>query len=144
MARNTRVMRVRPDTVWRVLADGSCYADWVVGTRLIRDVDASWPKPGARLHYTVSRGPLRHDGFTEVRSMDEGQRIELRADAWPFGRIGIEIRVEAAADGARVTIDEAPVSGPLAFAHNPVGDLLLKARNVETLRRLEQVAAGQR
>ena len=143
MARNTRVMQRTAADVWAVLADGRRYADWVVGTGRIRSVDPSWPSPGARLVYAVGRGPVQHQGTTTVRSVDPGRSIRLAADAWPFGRIGIEIRLEELSDGVLVRIDEAPESGPLAFAHNPAGDLLLKLRNTETLRRLENVAGRQ-
>ena len=48
-----------PEAVWEVLGDGWAYAEWVAGTRNIRDVDARWPEPGARIHYTSGVGRHR-------------------------------------------------------------------------------------
>src|SRR5581483_485178 len=155
MATNRRRFAVPRTAVWQTLADGHAYADWVVGTRAIRAADAEWPSVGSRLHYTVGHRPLRYDGHTEVLSVDEGRCLELEAHAWPSGSVRIEIALEDdAAGGCLVTIVERPARGVVAVLHNPVGDALLKLRNVETLRRLERrarvglpapvAAAGQR
>jgi uncharacterized protein YndB with AHSA1/START domain len=140
MAVNNRRMTVAPIAVWSVLSDGHCYSDWVVGTSAIRAVDAHWPSTGSRLHYTVGRGPLRHEGHTEVVSVDPGRRLELEAHAWPLGTARIEICVEQVGDGSRVLMIEHPARGAAAALHNPVVDLLIKLRNVEALRRLERLA----
>jgi uncharacterized protein YndB with AHSA1/START domain len=140
MSENRRVVKASCDAVWRVLADGRTYADWVVGTSAIRDVDEAWPAFGSRLHYRVGRGPIRHDGHTEVCAVEPGRRLELEAHAWPAGTARIEMRLAAVADGCLVTMVEHPARGVGAVLHNPVGDLLLKLRNVEALRRLERLA----
>src|SRR3954453_22106703 len=136
MATNSRTFAVARDAVWRVLADGHTYASWVVGTSALRDVDEHWPGTGSRLHYRVGRGPLRHDGHTEVLSVDEGKRLELEAHAWPLGTARIELTLEDAPDGrcpndgCRVDMVEHPAQGSAAALHNPIGDGLLKLRNV--------------
>jgi len=144
MATTRRRFDVPRAAVWQALSDGHVYSRWVVGTSQIRDVDAGWPAPGTALHYSIGRGPLRHDGHTQVRAVDEGKRLELEAHAWPFGSIHIEIRIEEGGEGAGagcvVTIVEHPARGAAARLHNPVGDALLKLRNVEALRRLERIA----
>jgi len=144
MATNRRRFDVPRAAVWRALSDGHVYSRWVVGTSQIRDVDDGWPAPGTALHYSIGRGPLRHDGHTEVHAVDEGKRLELEAHAWPLGSVHIEIRIEddgdATAGGCVVTIVEHPARGAAARWHNPVGDALLKLRNVEALRRLERIA----
>lgn len=140
MAVNNRRMAVAPTSVWSVLADGHCYSRWVVGTSAIRGVDAHWPAMGSRLHYTVGRGPLRHEGHTEVVSVDLGRRLELEAHAWPLGTARIEICLEQAGDGTQVLMIEHPARGAAGALHNPAFDLLIKARNVEALRRLERLA----
>jgi hypothetical protein len=123
------------------LADGYSYADWVVGTREIRDVEAGFPAPGTSLHYTVGRGPLRHTGHTKVTSVEPGECLELEVRAWPAAAIYILLKVLKRDDeSSEVTIVEYPHRGLGAVLHNPVSDLLLKLRNVETLRRLERVA----
>ena len=145
MATNRRLMSASRDDVWRVLTDGHTYSSWVVGTSSIRDVDARWPSVGTRLHYRIGRGPIRHDGHTEVRNADDGRRLELEAHAWPFGTARIELRLDDAPDGrCQVTMVEHPARGSAAVLHNPIGDAMLKLRNVEALRRLEKLAVDRR
>jgi uncharacterized protein YndB with AHSA1/START domain len=136
-------MSVSREQVWEVLTDGGRYAEWVVGTDHIRDVDDSFPAVGGRLHYTVGRGPLRHDGHTEVLSVDTGKRIELEAHAWPLGTARIVLRLTDGHPGCTVEIEEHPRRGLASTLNNPVLDLMVKLRNVETLRRLERAAAAQ-
>jgi uncharacterized protein YndB with AHSA1/START domain len=141
MATNSRTFAVPREAVWRVLTDGFAYSSWVVGTSAIRDVDDHWPAVGSRLHYRVGRGPLRHDGHTEVLSVDEGRCLELEAHAWPLGTARIELTLQdRSGGGCSVQMVEHPAQGTAAMLHNPVGDGLLKLRNVETLRRLENLA----
>jgi uncharacterized protein YndB with AHSA1/START domain len=143
VATNRRQMHVSREQVWAVLSDGYRYAEWVVGTDHIRDVDSGFPVAGSRLHYTVGRGPLRHEGHTEVLSVDSGQRIELEAHAWPLGTVRIVLRLTNGHPGCTVEIEEHPRRGLASRLYNPVLDLAVKARNVETLRRLERAASAQ-
>ncbi len=141
MATNSRTFAVPREAVWRVLIDGRSYSSWVVGTSAIRRVDHHWPAAGSRLDYRVGRGPLRHDGHTEVLSVDEGKCLELEAHAWPLGTARIELRLDDNPDGGcRVVMVEHPAQGSAAALHNPIGDGLLKLRNLEALRRLEKLA----
>ena len=144
MAENRRRIPVPRDAVWRVLCDGTTYSRWVVGTSEIRGVDEAWPRPGARLHYRIGRGPLRHDGHTEVLSVDDGRCLELEAHAWPLGTARIELNLVDAAGGCFVDMVEHPAQGVVGVLHNPAGDLLLKLRNVEALRRLDRMARERR
>lgn len=140
MATNTRTFSVPRDAVWDALCDGFSYARWVVGTSAIRDVDANWPQRNSRLHYRIGRGRLRHDGHTEVRDVAPGERLELEAHAWPVGSARIELVLRDVNGGCEVRMVEHPARGAAAWLHNPVGDALIKLRNVEALRRLERVA----
>jgi hypothetical protein len=145
MAVTRRLMTgLTPQAVFDVLRDGTSYGPWVVGTRTIRAVDAGWPAEGTRLHYTVGYGPLRKDDETVSLSYAPDDRLELEARAWPAGTARIVMTAEPAEGGTLVSIDEAPDKGPARVLHNPLTDLLVKARNVETLRRLEQQASGRR
>jgi uncharacterized protein YndB with AHSA1/START domain len=145
VATNRRVFSTPREAVWAALRDGHGYASWVVGTSEIRAVDATWPAVGSRLHYAIGRWPLRHEGHTEVLAMTEGSRLELEAHAWPAGTARIEMLLADGDDGGCVvTMVEHPARGTAAVLHNPVGDALLKLRNVEALRRLERVAASKR
>lgn len=143
MAQNSRHFPgVEPKQVFDALRDGKSYGYWVVGTRKIRDVDPGWPAPGTAIHYTIGYGPLRHDDRTEAVHYDPDRRLELEAKAWPAGSASILLTVVGEADGTRVTIEEAPRRGLAKLLHNPALDLLIKVRNVETLRRLERVVRG--
>lgn len=111
-----------------------------IGTRAIRDVDAGWPSPGTRLHYTVGYGPLRKDDVTESLAYEPDTRLELEAHAWPAGTARIVLQAEAVAEGTRLSINEAPRRGPAKLLHNPLAAGLIALRNAETLRRLEVLA----
>jgi hypothetical protein len=139
MAVNRRhVEGVAPADVWSVLADGQSYGYWVVGTRAVREVTGEWPDVGAALHYVVGHLPLRKDDYTESVAVQPHRRLQLEAHAWPIGTIHIELSVERSPTGCVITIEEHPKTGLLKALHNPLVDVALKARNVETLRRLEK------
>ena len=141
MAITRRVMQgLTPAAVFDVLRDGRSYREWVVGTREIREVEAGWPAVGTALHYTVGYGPLRKDDETHSRRYEPDRRLELEAHAWPAGSARIELRAEPVDGGTLVSIDEHPLRGLASTLHNPALDLLIKLRNVETLRRLEALA----
>ena len=144
MATTRRTMSgLTPAAVFDALRDGWTYGDWVVGTRTIRAVDTGWPEPGRNLHYTIGYGPLRKDDRTRSLAYEPDERLELEAHAWPAGTARIELRAEPVREGTLVSITEHPLRGPAKLLHNPVADLLIKTRNVETLRRLEKVARGR-
>ncbi|MCW2667927.1 MAG: polyketide cyclase [Frankiales bacterium] len=144
MAITRRFMRgVTPTQVFDVLRDGFSYGHWVVGTRKIRDVDSGWPAEGTKLHYTVGYRPLRKDDVTTSRSYEADSRLELEARAWPAGTALIVLTAKAVDDGTLVSIDEQPWRGIARTLHNPLADAVIKVRNVETLRRLEQQARSR-
>lgn len=143
MARNRRLMSVSADAVWRTLSDGFTFDRWVVGTRHIRDVDDGFPATGRSLHYRIGPGPLRHEGHTEVLAQEAGSCLELRIHAWPAGTIRVVLRLQPRGEQrCEVTMEEFPDSGFARLMHNRLFDLGIRLRNVETLRRLERVAAG--
>ena len=138
MATTVRTFAASQPTVWSVLANGESYARWVVGTSAIVHVDPHWPDPGARLRYRVGRRPLRLEGFTEVREMVPESWLRLRIEAGRIGFVSVEMRLESVSTGCRVTMVEHPSGGVLSALHTPLGDLVLRLRNVEALRRLER------
>jgi hypothetical protein len=145
MAVTRRLFRdLAPRQVFDVLRDGHTYGDWVVGARTIRSVDHGWPAKGTKLHYTVGYRPLRKDDETVSLDYHPDMALELEARAWPAGTAHIRISVTPEDGGTLVAIDEKPHRGPAKLLHNPLLGLLVKARNVETLRRLEAKAAGRR
>ena len=141
MAITRRLMRdLSPTQVFDVLRDGRSYGDWVVGTRKTREVDPEWPAEGTAIHYTLGYRPARKDGVTTSKAYEPDRRLALEAHAWPAGTAGIVLTAEPRGGGTLVTIDEAPIKGPAQRLHNPLTDLLIRVRNVETLRRLESLA----
>ena len=133
-----------PREVFDVLRDGFTYGDWVVGTRTIRAVDADWPAQGSRLHYTVGYRPFRKDGHTESLRYEPDRLLELEAHAWPVGTAFIRITCQAEDTGTLVEIEEKPHRGLGRLLRNPVVDVFIRGRNVEGLRRLQDLAAGRR
>ena len=141
MAVNTRHMDgVSTTAVFDALRDGYTYEHWVVGTRKVRAVSPAWPQPGSDIHYTVGYAPLRKDDKTTSVRYEPDSRLELEAQVWPAGTLAIVLQVEAVGSGATVTITETTKEGLLKKLDNPLVDLAIKARNVETLRRLEKQA----
>ncbi len=139
----SRVVRVSPERAWTELTDAWVYTSWVVGATHIRDVDASWPEPGSKLHHTVGPWPLTIKDFTTVVEADPPRRLVLNARAWPVGEARIEITLEPVPDGTEVTMAEWPVRGPGAWGRNPLMDALLRARNRESLGRLAALAENR-
>jgi uncharacterized protein YndB with AHSA1/START domain len=129
-------MKATPDQVWEVLADGWLYPLWVVGATRMRDVDDTWPSPGARLHHSVGTWPLTLDDKTEVLECVPGSRLVLAAHAWPAGRAEVTIRLNPQGVETEVVIEEQATHGPGALLPKVAQDPLLSWRNVETLRRL--------
>jgi uncharacterized protein YndB with AHSA1/START domain len=140
---NERTINASPERVWEVLSDGWLYPLWVVGASRMRDVDASWPEVGSRLHHSVGVWPALIDDNTEVLAVETGRSIQLRAKGWPMGEAEVMLELEPADGGTRVKIYEKPVKGPGALVPPPLVDPMLKWRNTETLRRLAYVVEGR-
>jgi uncharacterized protein YndB with AHSA1/START domain len=143
MATNTREIKTVPDKVWAVLADGWLYPLWVVGATRMRDVDASWPQTGAKIHHSAGVWPAVIDDNTEVLECDPGRMLRLRARGWPLGEAEVQITLSPAGANTLVEIAEKTVSGPGAMIPPPVESVLMKWRNSETLRRLAFVAENR-
>jgi uncharacterized protein YndB with AHSA1/START domain len=136
-----RVIQASPDRVFAVLADGWTYSDWVVGTVHIRDVDASWPMPGAELHHKAGPWPLSLHDKSTVLSVEDDRSLKVRAGLWPLGEAVIDFRLEpVGVDATRVTMTEQFAAGPLRWVQNKLNDLVMHRRNVESLRRLSDIA----
>lgn len=129
-----------PRVVFDVLCDPASYAIWVVGSKHIRGVDATWPEPGSRIHHTVGWGPFEDHDTTEVLELDRPHRILLDARAWPFGAAEVELRLATIGEGTDLSIIETPTRGPAARFDNPVVQRALLARNWVSLRRLARWA----
>jgi uncharacterized protein YndB with AHSA1/START domain len=136
-----RTVQAPPAKVFAVLGDGWSYSDWVVGTAHIRDVDPHWPRPGARLHHKAGPWPLSLHDSSKVVAAEPDRRLTLIAGFWPLGEAVVDIRLEPVGERAtRVIMAEEFSQGPLRWIRNKANDLLLHRRNVESLRRLADIA----
>ncbi|MGH3833701.1 MAG: SRPBCC family protein [Pseudonocardiaceae bacterium] len=129
-----------PKQVWSVLSDGWSYAEWVVGTRHIRDVDTDWPAQGSRLRYVLSVGRWTVEDVTTVRLVDPERRLELEANAGQLGsaRVSFEL-LPWGEDHTVVIVDEHPLTGPGARLHWAGVEVLLRFRNQRMVRSLARV-----
>jgi uncharacterized protein YndB with AHSA1/START domain len=143
MATNTREIETVPDKVWEVLSDGWLYPVWVVGATRMRDVESTWPQVGARLHHSFGVWPAVVNDNTEVLESEPGRYLKLRARGWPIGEAEVAITLTAIGAHTLVQIDEKAVSGPGALVPGPLEAVLIKWRNMETLRRLALVAENR-
>jgi len=140
-----RTIDAAPDDVFAILADPWTYPRWVVGARRIREVEGDWPAPGAAFHHVVGVFPLRPRDNTEVIEVDPDRRLVLEARARPTGRAHVTFDLSPAGDGhTRVVMAEVPASGPVRFVPPALLAPLIRARNRETLERLEDVVHGRR
>ena len=143
MARNEAYIDAPPQAVWDVLADADAYADWVVGSRHIRDADPDWPAAGSVFHHTVALGPVNLRDNTRALVSEPPRRLVMRANSRPLGSARVEMLLEPEGEGTRVTMIEDPVgrTAPLRFL--PPTQALIRGRNAESLRRLKRVSEGR-
>lgn len=148
MATTTRHIEHPPAEVWAVLSDPWRFADWVVGAKTIRAVDADWPAPGSRFHHRFGFGPFTIDDSTVLEALDPERRMVLRARARPTGVARVTIDLQPTGDGGTdVQMEEHAVSGVARVLDGPVLRALVVARNQRSLQRLagqvdERVATG--
>ncbi|MFI5894988.1 SRPBCC family protein [Actinoplanes sp. NPDC051513] len=141
MIETCRTVSTTPERVFAVLADGWSYASWVVGAAHIRDVDAGWPAVGTRVHHRVGLWPLHINDQTVVRAVETGKTLELDAQMWPLGAAMIRIWLEpVSATSTRIHMAETLTSGIGRLLPDAVQSLLLRPRNAEALRRLDDIA----
>jgi uncharacterized protein YndB with AHSA1/START domain len=140
-----RIVPAPPDQVFAVLADGWTYSDWVVGTVHIRDVDASWPQPGSKLHHKAGPWPLSLHDSSEVLEMEPNRLLKVKAGLWPAGEATITMELTPQGPSStRVKMTEEFHAGPLNWLHNKINDLVLHRRNIESIRRLTDIAMREK
>jgi hypothetical protein len=132
-----------PRAVYAVLADGWSYAAWVVGASRVRDVDATWPAEGARIHHSIGGWPMMMDDETTVLASEADRSIELDVSVWLFGRGRVSLQLDpVGANRCSVVMREWMTGGPLSKLPPPVVDFVVHHRNNESLRRLVAIAEG--
>jgi uncharacterized protein YndB with AHSA1/START domain len=143
VARTEIEIEAPPEQVWAVLAEPKHYPDWVVGASAIRDADPGFPAPGTRFHHRVGFGPLKIDDHSEAVEAEPPRRLKLRAKARPLGTAFVTLVLEPTARGTHVTMYEEPADLLSRVVYNPITDLLLHGRNVESLRRLKALVEAR-
>jgi uncharacterized protein YndB with AHSA1/START domain len=143
MARNERLIPASPERVFAVLSDPDSYGHWVVGSDTIRDADPEWPRVGSRFHHRVGVGPFKVNDHTEVIAMEPDRHLELHAKARPLGTAHVVLDLERRGGGTNVTMVEDAGDRLTRLVFNPLTHFLVRRRNDESLRRLEELAVGR-
>ena len=132
---------VPPERAWEVLSEPREYGFWVTGARGVHDADPDWPATGATFHHSQGVKPLViHDTTSVVRS-EPPRLLELEARVRPLLIAHVLLTIEPDGDGSRVTMEEWSTGGLLApLMRLPGAGTLIRARNVESLRRLRKTA----
>ncbi|MET7274722.1 MULTISPECIES: SRPBCC family protein [Streptomyces] len=139
MAVRHRLIKTTPQAVWEVLADGTRYADWVVGTSSSSPKRGQWPQVGAAIGYEVCIGPLRLHNETVVRRCEEGTVLELEAIAGPLGTARIAIELRPWGEQCLVIVDEHPLRGAGGLLHNMGVEAMIQLRHRAMLARLARL-----
>ncbi|MGW1957693.1 SRPBCC family protein [Streptomyces sp. NPDC001920] len=143
MAVRHRLIRVPPNVVWAVLADGSRYAEWVVGTSRSEPVRGQWPHLDAAIRYEVRLGPARLTNETVVRHCEEGVRLELEAYAGALGSARVAIELRPWGEHCLVIVDEHPLQGAGGRLHNVGFEALIQLRHRAMLTRLARLCENE-
>ena len=133
-------MPVPPAAVWDALSDAPAYGYWVVGSKVIRDADPTWPAPGAKIHHTVGLGPFELSDETECLEADEPHRLQLRAKGRPLGTAKVTLEMTPRGGGTEVLMTENPDGAFRPLALLPPLQIFSALRNAESLMRLEELA----
>ncbi|MFF5449425.1 SRPBCC family protein [Streptomyces sp. NPDC012888] len=147
MAVRHQLIHATPSEVWAVLADGTRYGDWVVGTAESHVARGRWPELGSAIEYTVRLGPWEASGHSVVRRVRAPHELELEIKAGPLGTARVALEVRQWGEEALVIADEHPLRGLGGALHNSFFDALIQLRHRDMLARLAKVVertAGSR
>ena len=138
MSKNRITVAAAPEQVFDVLDDAQAYARWVLGTRRIRAVDASWPAVGSRFHHAVGSAAGELHDSSKVLERERPRRFVLEVRFRPTGVAHVSIEVAGVAGGSEVSLEERPERGPAAMLPRLVTDPMLRVRNAISLQRLRR------
>lgn len=127
------------ERVFAVLSEPRRYADWVVGTRVVRHADESFPERGSRFTASVGGGPAELDAVTTVLERDEPRRLVLRTRIRRIGAAQIDLELEEVGASTVVTMRERTIGDPLSRFAARLGEPVLAARNRRSLRKLKDL-----
>jgi uncharacterized protein YndB with AHSA1/START domain len=131
---------VPPERVFAVLATPATYADWVVGSDIIRGHDPNWPEVGSRFYHRVGVWPIKVRDHTEVVDADPPRRLVLHARARPLGTALVTLLLEPRDGATHVTMTETAGDPLSSLSINPLTDWLVHKRNDVALRRLKRIS----
>jgi uncharacterized protein YndB with AHSA1/START domain len=138
MARNSIRTTAAPASVFAVLDDPCAYPRWVVGARRVRAVDPSWPAVGSRFHHALGTAAAELHDSSKILERDPPRRMVLEVRFRPTGVARVDIQVRGEETGCTITIEEHPISGPVACLPKLIIDPLLTSRNALALYRLRR------
>ena len=139
MSFNSREMDVGVEVAFATLTDPTTYPRWLVGAQAIRDVDATWPKPGSRFHHVVGFGPLKIPDHSEVLEIEPGHLLRLKVKARPFVSAVATFTVVGDDHRCVVSVEEEPTTQMLGPVARVVLDPSIHLRNHRSLARLAAV-----
>jgi polyketide cyclase/dehydrase/lipid transport protein len=140
VARNEAFIAAPPDRVYEVLSDPDRYGDWVVGSREIRSADTGWPAIGTSFEHASGPPVLGAVDDTTVVDTLAPVMLELHAQVRPYPGARVTLYLLPDGEGTRVVMIEDPANPALNLLIGPLGHGLIKLRNVESLRRLKDIA----
>ena len=140
MAYTSREIAASSSIAFGVLTDPETYPRWLIGATAIRDVDATWPRPGSKFRHVVGFGPLQIADDTEVLDIDETEMLlRLKVRARPLISAVATFRVIGSNRRCVVTLQEEPAVRTVGNVVRPVMDPATHVRNHRSLRRLAEV-----
>jgi uncharacterized protein YndB with AHSA1/START domain len=140
VARNEAYIAAPPSRVYAILSDPDRYGEWVVGSREIRSADRDWPAVGSRFQHASGPPVIGAEDQTSVTDTLAPVMLELHAQVRPYPGARVTLYLQPEGEGTRVTMIEDPASPALNVLIGPLGHGLIKLRNVESLRRLRELA----
>lgn len=144
MATNEKLIDAPVENVFTVLADPESYAHWVVGANEIRKYDQAWPDTGSTFHHTQGKWPLTVKDTSSVLEVEPNRRLVLEVRMRPYVIAKVDLELMPENGSTRIRMTEYPTGGLLRRIHNPLLDLLTKARNSRGLDRLARLAEAVR
>src|SRR4051794_41057870 len=136
----TRMVEATPEQVWAVLEDGWSFPSWVVGAPGRGAGGGGGPATGTKPHHWAGIWPAVVNDETGVLESAPPRRLRLQAKGWPAGEATVELRIEPAGNGSKVTLVEDVTRGPGHYLPKALRQPPIALRNAETLRRLAYMA----
>lgn len=134
MTISERRFTVSPEAVYQAVIDAERYPRWLVGAKVVRVVDPTWPAAGASFDHTVGAGLIEVSDSTTVSDVHPGRSLDLVVRARPFIEADVRFRITRDGTGSRLSMNERP-RGVFRFVA-PLLAPFVKARNDRSLQRL--------